>query len=480
MNLVDAIRTEDTVTENGMATNSTSLNNVVDLFYNIGAMRGQDKDRLISDFSKAFNEDPERAMKILFWARDIRGGAGERQIFRDIIQYLAQNHKEVLVKNMHLIPEFGRWDDLLTLVDTQLETNAFLMIQGALASKDGLCAKWMPRKGPIAIKLRSFMGVSPKTYRKNLVNLTSVVENQMCAKEWDQIEFSKVPSLAAARYNRAFHKNATEKYNEYLQSLISGDSKINVGAVYPYDIVKSLGRGNDGVSIEQWNSLPNYMEGSTEMILPMVDVSGSMNSVASGSTTCLDVAVSLGLYISERNEGPFKDAFLTFSGSPRLEVLNGDLNDRYRQLMRSEWGMNTNLEAAFKLVLDQAVKHNVSQDQMPDKILILSDMEFDQATLNRREVFGWGEDEIPTWNLTAQQMIEKMYEDAGYKVPKIVYWNLQSRNGSVPVGFDKSGAALISGFSPAIMKSILGAEDFNPVSIMDNTIMSDRYKEVTV
>lgn len=478
MKLVDALRQEDRLTENGMATNSTSLDSVVDLFYNIGAMRGPYKERLITTFSKAFYQDPTRAMKILFWARDVRGGAGERQVFRDIMKYLAKSHPEALTKNLSLIPEYGRWDDLLTLVGTQLETEAFLLIQGALASENGLCAKWMPRKGPIASKLRNFMGNSPKQYRKTLVNLTKVVESQMCAKEWDQIEFSKLPSVAAARYQNAFVKNARDSYFKYLDSLSKGEAKINAGAVYPYDIVKSLKRGNEEVSSEQWNALPNYMEGSDEMILPMVDVSGSMSAVASGSTTCMDVAISLGLYVSERNNGPFKDSILTFSANPELEVLSGSLSERMNQLAYAEWGMNTNLEAAFRLILEQAVKHSVSADEMPDKILILSDMEFDEATesLDR----SWGRrNDIPAWNPTAQQMIEKMYAESGYKMPKIVYWNLQSRNGGVPVGFDTSGTALISGFSPSIMQSILGSKDFNPVSIMEKTIMSERYEKVT-
>ena len=478
MKLVDALRQEDRLTENGMATNSTSLDSVVDLFYNIGAMRGPYKERLITTFSKAFYQDPTRAMKILFWARDVRGGAGERQVFRDIMKYLAKSHPEALTKNLSLIPEYGRWDDLLTLVGTQLETNAFLLIQGALAAENGLCAKWMPRKGPIASKLRNFMGNSPKQYRKTLVNLTKVVESQMCAKEWDQIEFSKLPSVAAARYQNAFVNNARDSYFKYLDSLSKGEAKINAGAVYPYDIIKSLKHGNEEVSSEQWNALPNYMEGSDEMILPMVDVSGSMNSIASGSTSCMDVAISLGLYISERNNGPFKDSILTFSANPKLEVLSGSLSERMNQLAYVNWGMNTNLEAAFRLILKQAVKHNVSVDEMPDKILILSDMEFDAATKSLDRSWGRRND-IPAWNPTAQQMIEKMYAESGYKMPKIVYWNLQSRNGGVPVGFDTSGTALISGFSPSIMQSILGSEDFNPVSIMEKTIMSERYEKVT-
>lgn len=474
MNLVDALRQEDVLTENGMATNSSSLNSVVDLFYNIGAMRGKEKDRLIANFSAAFVEDPNRAMKVLFWARDAREGAGERQIFRDIIKYLAEAHPESLLKNLEYIPEFGRWDDLLALEGTDLEGDAFSLISRAIEDGNGLAAKWMPRKGATAAKLRNSMGLTPKMYRKILVGLTDVVEQLMCAKRWDEIDFSKLPSLASARYQKAFMKNAEANYQEYISKLQTGETKINAGAVYPYDVVKSLKMGNPSVAIAQWKALPNYLEGANEMILPMVDVSGSMG-VAIGNNrnlTCMDVAISLGLYISERNEGPFKDAFLTFSGEPKLEVLKGTLLDRYHQLSSSSWGMNTNLEAAFKKVLDQAIKHKVTQNQMPDKILILSDMQFDQATKTGGY---WRSNEVPEWNPTAQQMIEKMYADAGYVLPKIVYWNLHSIHGDVPVAFDKTGTALISGFSPAIMVSLLGAEEFTPISIMDKTIMKERY-----
>ena len=475
MNFVDALRQEDTITENGMATNSSSLNACVDLFFNIGAMRGQDKKRLIATFSSAFNEDPKRAMKLLFWARDVRGGAGERQVFKDIITYLAADHDLALKPNLHLITEYGRWDDLLTLTGTILERDAFTLIQEALAAENGLCAKWMPRKGIIANKLRNFMKMSPKQYRKTLVNLTNVVETKMCAKDWDSIEFSKLPSVASARYQKAFWKNSPDGYSAYVESLVKGETTINAGAVYPYDITKSLAYGNSKVANEQWKALPDYLEGANDMILPVVDVSGSMNTPAGGNknVTCMDVAISLGLYISERNEGNFKNAFVTFSNDPQLQVLSGTLTDRYRQLQKADWGMSTNLEATFELILNQAKKHDLTQDQMPNKILILSDMEFNEATGGG----GWrntGSD----WNPTAQNMIEQMYEDAGYKMPQIVYWNIQSRNGGVPVSFDKSGTALVSGFSPAIMTSLLGGDIESPQQIMDKTIMSERYAPI--
>lgn len=473
MEFLDALRQEDIVTENGMATNSTSLNACVDLFFNIGAMRGQDKQRLISTFSKAFNEDPKRAMKLLFWARDVRGGAGERQVFKDILVYLAENHDLVLKPNLHLISEYGRWDDLLALVGTYLEKEAFTLISDALINENGLAAKWMPRKGAISEKLRKFTTMSPKQYRKTLVNLTNVVETKMCAKEWDSIEFGKLPSVASARYQKAFGKNAYESYSAYIASFVKGEAKINAGAVYPYDITKSLNYGNSSVANEQWKALPNYLEGAKDMILPVVDVSGSMSSPAGGSktVTCMNVAISLGLYISERNVGPFKDAFITFSSKPQLQVLSGTLNDRYTQMSNSDWGMSTDLEATFKLILNQATKHNLPQDKMPTKILILSDMEFNEAT-------GKGYGRESHWNPTAQNMITKMYTDVGYKVPQIVYWNIQSRNGGVPVAFDTQGTALVSGFSPAIMTSLLGGDIESPQQIMDKTILSDRYAPI--
>ena len=474
MNFVDALRQEDKVTENGMATNSSSLSACVDLFFNIGAMRGQDKKRLIATFSSAFNEDPKRAMKLLFWARDVRGGAGERQVFKDIITYLAAGHDLALKPNLHLIAEYGRWDDLLALTGTILERDAFTLIQEALVAENGLCAKWMPRKGIIANKLRNFMKMSPKEYRKTLVNLTNVVETKMCAKDWDSIEFNKLPSVASARYQKAFWKNSPDGYGAYVESLVKGETTINAGAVYPYDITKSLTHGDNKVANEQWKALPNYLEEANDMILPVVDVSGSMSSPAGGSknVTCMDVAISLGLYISERNEGPFKDAFITFSNNPQLQVVNGNLTDRYRQMKSSDWGMSTNLEATFELILNQAKKHDLTQDQMPNKILILSDMEFNAATGG-----GW-RSTGNEWNPTAQQMIENMYDVAGYTIPQIVYWNIKSRNGGVPVAFDKLGTALVSGFSPAIMTSLLGGDIESPQQIMDKTILSERYSPI--
>ena len=480
--LVDAMRTKDALTENGMATNSTTLNDCVDLFFQIGALRGQDKQKKINAFVKAYAESPLTATKILFWSRDVRGGAGERGTFREIVQYLANNKTETLRKNLNLISEYGRWDDLLVLVGTKLETEALDLIATALKEGDCLAAKWMPRgnskdrvKKRQASALRKHMKLTPKVYRKMLAELSNTVEQLMCAKDFANIKYEHVPSKAMSDYMKAFSRNDMTRFQAYLDSLANGETKINAGAVYPYDITKNLKYGSADGASEQWKALPNYLEGNNERVLPVVDTSGSMETSAGGSAkvTCLDVSVSLGLYISERNEGPFKDAFVTFSQSPQLQYLKGSLKERYNQLSRCDWGMNTDLEAVFELILNKAKKSKVSADEMPTMVLILSDMEFDQAT---RSGYRGSSD----WNPTAQQMIEKMYADAGYTMPKVVYWNIQSRNANNPVQFDKQGTALVSGFSPSLLTGLLAGKDLSPYSMMMDIIGGERYAPIEV
>jgi hypothetical protein len=465
MNFIDALQSEDTYTENGMVTNSSSLNECVNLFFTIGAMRKQDKERLISTFSKAFNENPLSALKILFWVRDVRGGAGERQIFRDIIKYLAENHPSVVQKNIQAIPHFGRWDDLSVLFGTKLEAEATRMFVSGLIVENGLCAKWIPRKGVIFNVIRKALNTTPKDLRKLLVNISNTVEQKMCSNQWTNIEYAKTPSLAMGRYTKTFAKHDNTGFTEYLEKLKKGETKVNAGAVYPYNIVQTMEQGSWELANEQWKSLPNFMEGTTERILPVVDVSGSMSSKVSGSISCLDVAVSLGLYISERNEGEFKDSFITFSESPKLEKVSGTLKERYYEMIATDWGMSTNLEKVFQLILNQAIKHSVSPEDMPSKILIMSDMEFNQAS-NHSE--------------SAIQMIRRMYEESGYSLPQVIFWNIQSRNKNFPVRCNESGTALISGLSPSIVKSVLGGKEMTPISIMNETINSERYSIIEI
>lgn len=448
-------------TQNGMATNLSSLNPCVDLFFAIGASRGKD---LTNAFSKAFAANPSVAVRMLFWARDIRGGAGERDTVRKLLTHMEKNHPEVLAKVLHFIPEYGRWDDMLIFTTPYIKLTAYSIINRALREGNGLAAKWMPRKGPIATELRSFMNATPKAYRKLLVNLTKVVETQMCANQWTDINYSHVPSVAAARYQKAFNRHDAARYAEYKQGLAQGTAKINAQAVFPHDVLRSVEQGDHEVARAQWDALPNYL--GNDFILPMIDVSGSMETPVAGSRnlSCIDVAVSLGLYLADKQQGAFRNMFLTFSANSRIQRLSGDIVDKISNIRRSDWGMNTSLESAFQEVLTVAQNGQVAADQMPRYILILSDMEFDAATRNG--------------NPRAIDMAREQYESAGYVLPKIIFWNLNARPGNVPVRFDEQGTALVSGFSPSILKSILQAQSFTPVDIMMNTLNSERYAAI--
>ena len=456
-------------TANGMKARKTSASAVLDFFGKAGSSRGT---ALVKEFTAALTDNEDLAVRALLWTRDIRSGAGERKQFRDLLVALESTNPTLAGRLMARVPELGRWDDLFTYTDPINRRKAFEMIREALTMKNGLCAKWMPRKGAIAVELTKFLGLSPKAYRKLVVGLTQVVETQMCAKEWEAINFSHVPSVASARYQKAFGRNAGEAYGEYLRELQKApedrkDSrvKINAAAVYPYDVVKSVTKGNAAVANEQWKALPNYV--GNARIMPMVDVSGSMGSLrysyGKSIVQPIDVAISLGLYLSEKNTSDFKDMFLTFSGSPKLEVLTGTLSQRVAQLEKAHWDMNTNLHAAFEELLRVAKRGNVPAEDMPEMLLILSDMQFDSCT---------------RFDDSAQEMINRKYAEAGYPVPKIVFWNLRQGGDNTPVRYDGRGVCHVSGFSPAIMKSVLSVEDledFTPFNVMVKTLMNERY-----
>ena len=473
---VNAVKNQEARTANGMKALKSTTSSCVDLFFKIGASRGKN---IVPQFTAAYVQDRNIALRIAQWARDVRGGAGERQLFRDILMYLDKNDPDAAIIVMNKVPELGRWDDLLLPFTNQgVKAEAYHLIKDALDKGNGLCAKWMPRKGAQAAELRNAFGWTPKYYRKRLVELTNVVETQMCAKDWDNINFNHVPSVASARYKKAFARHTT-KYGEWAKALVSTDPKVketvkvNAGAVYPYDVLKGLisyrydakyDKSNLDHITAQWEALPNFVGDAN--ILPIVDVSGSMTSPAGGYSsksvvTCLDVSVSLGLYLADKNKGKFKDTFLTFSDKPELLHLNGNIVQKIEQMNRSSWTMNTNLVAAIKKILDVAVKGNVPQEEMPNALLILSDMQFDLCA---------------KFDDSAMQMIRRKYEEAGYNVPNIVFWNLNAAD-NVPVKFNERGVALVSGFSPTIVKTVLGGdfEQFTPEAIMMKAIMNPRY-----
>lgn len=460
-------------TENDMVTRKESADPLVDLFFKIGASRGID---IIPDWIAAYVNDPQLAIRILLWARDCRGGAGEREIFRSILQYIEsiQGASDTLKAIINKIPEIGRFDDVFSLRTESGLHVAFELIKKELNNKNSLAAKWCDRKGPTAVALRNYLGLSPKAYRKMLVELTNVTESFMCANKWDDINYSHVPSICHSRNQRAFKRHSPEKYDVYVNDLINKKDgvKICANAIFPHDVIKLVSQDKDDFSdltpteinviVEQWNALPDFI-GSAK-ILPMVDVSGSMFCTVGNNSqlTCLDVAVSLGLYCADKNKGEFADTFLTFTSVSELVHLSGNVVEKYRQMIQCDWGMSTNLHSALDEILKVATHGDVPQDEMPEMLLILSDMQFNGCV---------------EFDDSAIQMIQRKYVNAGYSVPRVVFWNLRASQG-VPVKFDENGTALISGFSPSILTSVLSAdpENFNPRNIMLNTIMSPRYE----
>ncbi len=471
---VSAVQNQSTRTANGMVARKSTANACVDLFFKIGASRGKD---VTKDFVAAFAEDKDVALRIAQWVRDVRGGAGEREIFRQILKYLDKHQPTDAARLLMKVPEIGRWDDIFVVESTANKQKAFAMLGDALRAKNGLAAKWTPRKGELAVEIRNFFGMTPKFYRKSLVEMTKVVEQEMCAKNWDEINFSHVPSVAHSRYKKAFFRN-TQEYAKYVAELTKDPKdrnvnvKINAGAVFPYDVLKGVigaYRSNYNATElnalqAQWDAMENFIGDAN--VLPLVDVSGSMSCPAGGrasqsKTTCLDVAVSLGLYCADKNTGKFKDTFLTFSGSPELLHLKGNIVQKVQQMVSSNWGMNTDLVKAMEKILRVAKEGGVTQEEMPEVLLIMSDMQFDQCA---------------RFDDSAMKMIARKFEAAGYELPKIVFWNLNAAD-NVPAKYDASGVALVSGFSPAIMAAVLGGdtEQFTPQAIMMKAIGVPRY-----
>ncbi len=463
-----------TTTTNGMAALDKTGSKLVDLFFSIGSARNNPE--IAKTFFTAFGENKLLAMKCLFWARDVRGGAGERQTFRNILVELENVDLTSVLKNMKLIPEFGRFDDLLVFTNVHARKLALKVFGDAILAGNGLACKWAPRKGNDAVALTKQLGLSPKQYRKLIVQGSNTVEQKLCAQEYSQIEYSKLPSIAAARYQNTFNKHDLDRYTQYKEALKSGDAKINANAIFPHTIVKSVFHGDSEVASAQWEALPNYV--GDKKILPVSDVSGSMTCSAGGNTTCMDVSIALGLYLAAKNTGPFKDLICTFNSEPEFVKPEGDLATKVAQLQNAPWGGSTNIEKTFELILGKATEGNAKQEDMPEYVVILSDMQFDQATRN----YGSFRSVSQGYNPTALEMIRHKYEVAGFSMPVLVFWNLNASYGNAPATSSENGIVMISGFSPSIMKAVLAMDidSISPYSMMMSVLDSDRYSMVTV
>lgn len=477
--LLQSLIEEDNIslTENGAKTFKSTLNSVLDLFAMGGALRTRGEQDIINLFVKANSEDSLLALKCLFHIRNVRGGMGERRTFRIVLKYLGDKYPEYVKKNIANVVLFGRFDDLFVLFGTKSEKLALDFISASLEDdlnkfdtnqKISLLAKWLPSENASsketranAKKIYSYLEVSPKLYRKTLSALRkglNIVEVAMSSKDWSNIDYSKVSSKASLIYRKAFAKHDPTGYQSYLDAVSKGEKKINASTLFPYEIVeKVLYKGDNSQTVDLlWDALPNYLKGNERNILCVCDVSGSMSGLP------MAVSISLGIYTSERNSGAFKDYFLTFSDNPQLNrIVGNNIREKINNLSRAHWGMSTNVQASFELILKHAIANKSPQSDLPEQVLIISDMEFNSCGKN-----------------TNLEEIQRKFKAAGYKTPNLVFWNVNSRNNNVPAKANERGVLLVSGCSPSVFKTLLSGQHYTPTDQMLETLNDPMYDSV--
>lgn len=478
--------TNQTTTTNGDTAYHSTLNAVLDLFGRGGSLR-EDLPEFVRLFDKALAESDELAVKTLFYIRDIRGGQGERDVFRVAFRHLAEVKREKVEHLIPLVAEYGRFDDLFVLFDTPLEEKMkdFIfkqLLEDLEKQKEGKSvsqlAKWLPSENASSKKTRALakrfikaFEQTPVQYRKMLVTLRkhiNLVETHLSNGVMSDIVYENVPSRAQQKYTKAFYRRDEERYSDYISAVQSGEKKINASTLYPYDIVHRVFSSYDREELRTmdalWNALPDFTEGNQDNSLVVVDVSGSM--MGSAPNAPIHVAIGLGLYIAERNVGQFHNHFLTFSQNPHLvEVKGTSVEKKIMNMRRSDWGYNTNLGRTFDVILKTAVTNNLPKAEMVKRLIIISDMQFDEACeSNSGRVI---------------DVKRKAFEEAGYDFPEIIFWNVNG-NGTVPITHDERGVALVSGSSPSVLKSILASKDISPIQLMLEVLERERYAPITL
>ena len=473
-----------TYTENGAVTPETTLSDNLDLFATIGALRQASEDEIALRFSRAFAEDPRLAMKNLFYARDVRGGLGERRVFRAILRWLAENAPDALRTNAPLISEYGRWDDLLALLGTRAEDVALEAIRSQFTADmqalahDGavsLLAKWLPSPNASsaaavadAKRVARALGLREVDYRKALTALRArirILENHLRQRDYT-FDYARQPSRAMLKYRKAFNRNDGARYQAFLRDVSEGRAKLHTGTLAPYDIIAPVLRRMPDTAERRaldvtWNAQPDYTNGENALVV--VDGSGSMYW-ASEPPVPAAVALSLGIYFAERNTGAFHNHFITFSRKPRLvEVKGSDIAEKVRYAMTFNEVANTNLQAVFDLILRVAVALRLPQKELPDKLYIISDMEFDMA--------------VQDASLSNFEAAKRAYATHGYRLPEVVFWNVNSRNRQQPVTMNEQGVALVSGASARTFEMLAGGI-LSPMAFMLSVLESERYAAV--
>lgn len=462
---------------------------MLDFFGTVGALRPANDNRKNRLFADAYRENPLLATKCLFYARDIRGGLGERQTFRTILRYAAVHHPECVRPNIPLIPLYGRFDDLYALVGTPVEAEMWDAMRKQLVLDEkhmregktcSLMAKWLKTPDTSSAESRKLaamtangLGLTLREYKHALRTLRKylkIVERSMSQNQWENIEYASVPSKAMTLYRKAFGKHDADRFGKYLEKVQKGETKINAATLFPYDLVSKYRKNyynfsrikEDPVVEAQWAALPNYVEGNSNAIV-VADMSGSMSWNSNGRP--LDTAIGLALYFAERNTGPYHGLWMSFSADSKVQTVKGETLAQHMASMDTQhWGQNTNLEAAFLHILNIAVANSVPQDEMVKSIIIISDMEIDEA--------------VGRWSFYDE--MAQRFRHQGYQIPNVVFWNVESRNDTFHVDHDRKGVQLCSGQATSTFKALMGAVNMTPEEMMKKTLESDRYAPVRV
>lgn len=488
-------------TENGGKAYRSAGNALMDMFAHGGAYRSRSDEDCILLFKNAYAEDPVYALKCLFYLRDVLEGQGERRFFRVCMNWLAKTDAEAVERNIRHIPDLGRWDDLYELVDTPVETAMFDFIKHQLvldvnSKTPSLLAKWLKSENAsskrthyLGMKTRTALGMTPRVYRKTLSMLReriNVLERLMSAGQWDLIEFDKIPSQAGLRYRNAFARRdlIKEKYTTFIKS---DNTKVNAKAMAPYEVVHQAIKCRDWniddidrMAINKyWENLRDYFNGASLDALCIVDTSGSMTwSYDNTSVQPIDVAISLGMYAADKARGPFAGHYISFSSRPQLIKVEGvDFVDKVRRIYSTNLCENTNLEAAFDMVLNTAIRTGCTQEDLPKKLVVITDGEFDSMVCNNNNTSGWYGSHrvsIGQWETVAES-IAKKWARAGYKMPELIFWNTNSRNDQVPMKM-QNGVSLVSGFSASTFKMVMS--DKSGIDLMYETLDSERYADI--
>lgn len=488
-------------TTNGAVSRLHTTSKVYDLFALGSAYRQRSEEDVMFLFKQAYEEDADLAMKCLFYIRDILEGQGERRFFRVCLKWLANTHPESVKKNLDNITEFGRWDDLYALDGTKCEDAAYKKFAGQLfadsaADYPSLAAKWAKSENTssaesrrLAVKTRSYTGLTSREYRKLLSSLRerlNVLERLMSAGKWDEIDFAKIPSKAGLQYRQAFMRHDVQRPEgkTYAEFMKSENTTVNAKALYPYEVVhkaldlaeyftwnqKTLALDNvERLAINKyWDNLTDYFKDKTFNGLCMIDTSGSMTMTCENNIRPLDVSLSLGAYCAERAAGPFKGYFMTFESSPHLVEFEGlDFVGKISRAAKSPWSGSTNIEAAFNLLLDTLIKNNCSQEDVPQNLMIVSDMQFDTAT---------GIWKTPGKQSTLMENIAAKWEEAGYIMPHLVFWNVNAiGSANIPMK-EQDGITFVSGASPVIFDMIMSGKTGQ--DLMNEKLRSERYKSI--